>query len=247
MSGITGRSSVVFQSTRPVRGATGGGGCCQTVLHISIHAPRAGRDSGPSRAARRSHRNFNPRAPCGARLGTSKEKGVRTYFNPRAPCGARPWSPPAARPTSSFQSTRPVRGATDQAGCHAPQRFISIHAPRAGRDTRCKPCGWPGPDFNPRAPCGARQGLPQLCDGGARISIHAPRAGRDLVVDQGSFTRGISIHAPRAGRDNCIAPNQFLRSHFNPRAPCGARRAAAATGERGLHISIHAPRAGRDP
>lgn len=57
----------IFQSTRPLRGAT----CALT------------RDAT-------SWKNFNPRAPCGARLGG----GIRITFsalnfNPRAPCGAR--------------------------------------------------------------------------------------------------------------------------------------------------------------
>ena len=34
-----------FQSTRPVRGATNDGGYNFTKVQISIHAPRAGRDS----------------------------------------------------------------------------------------------------------------------------------------------------------------------------------------------------------
>ena len=40
-----------FQSTRPVRGATGQSLEVQAVAHISIHAPRAGRD--PARFLRR--------------------------------------------------------------------------------------------------------------------------------------------------------------------------------------------------
>ena len=34
-----------------------------------------------------------------------------------------------------FQSTRPVRGATDVADNLAAHRDVSIHAPRAGRDS----------------------------------------------------------------------------------------------------------------
>ena len=127
-------------------------------LKISIHAPHAGRDNPktqrfnqisrfqstrPVRGAtgtrlppRYSGRYFNPRAPCGARPlhGTSFHKMPR-YFNPRAPCGARPMTkeallqykdisihaPRAGRDSMNrnveshfaiFQSTRPVRGAT---------------------------------------------------------------------------------------------------------------------------------------
>ena len=81
-------------------------------------------------------RNFNPRAPCGARRETwlprpsptspfqstrpmrgatgasSRSLRAISHFNPRAPCGARPI--PATRPPRGrkFQSTRPMRGAT---------------------------------------------------------------------------------------------------------------------------------------
>ena len=78
-----------------------------------------------------------------------------------------------------FQSTRPVRGATDRkkGGNHA--KKISIHAPRAGRDRGERGRQWHCP----------------------RISIHAPRAGRDTQRMAEAMQELISIHAPRAGRD----------------------------------------------
>ena len=57
-----------------------------------------------------------------------------------------------------FQSTRPVRGATTPTFHGHFKSAISIHAPRAGRDEL--PSALSSPDdwnFNPRAPCGARQ------------------------------------------------------------------------------------------
>ena len=65
----------------------------------------------------------------------------------------------ACRPVPPFQSTRPVRGATKARVRFYTQVEVSIHAPRAGRDllsstsASCKSC------FNPRAPCGARHAL----------------------------------------------------------------------------------------
>ena len=59
-----------------------------------------------------------------------------------------------------FQSTRPVRGATciiTSKGCDC---FVSIHAPRAGRDTSRWQSASTRTSFNPRAPCGARR----ICD-----------------------------------------------------------------------------------
>ena len=59
------------------------------ALVVSIHAPHAGRD-GDARAQPRRPRRFNPRAPCGARH--TELKSILGYY--------------------TFQSTRPMRGAT---------------------------------------------------------------------------------------------------------------------------------------
>ena len=129
------RDKAIFQSTRPMRGATNSSfqryffchyfnpraPCgarrrnCNSmgqVHKISIHAPHAGRDC---QAAHREPycTNFNPRAPCGARLDVLFLHALtRCDFNPRAPCGARRsiYCPQCGHGT--FQSTRPMRGAT---------------------------------------------------------------------------------------------------------------------------------------
>ena len=56
----------------------------------------------------------------------------------------------------------------------------------------------------------------------------------------------ISIHAPRVGRDHMGSPSAQMTSYFNPRAPCGARRARREKRKVQKNISIHAPRVGRD-
>ena len=105
-------ASPLFQSTRPVRGATSKKPITELRCQISIHAPRAGRDC--SDVARCScQRDFNPRAPCGARLALCAESVGMNLI---------------------FQSTRPVRGATDAQTFDGKGPAISIHAPRAGRD-----------------------------------------------------------------------------------------------------------------
>ena len=134
----------------------------------------------------------------------------------------RPLSPCAD--TLRFQSTRPMRGATFYILPTMRARDISIHAPHAGRDAGDKyitgsncisihaplaGCDvehiqhtvWFSPYFNPRAPCGARQG--------------------DHLG--GTPLRAISIHAPHAGRDRCRRSDRRGKYYFNPRAPCGAR------------------------
>ena len=84
-----------------------------------------------------------------------------------------------------FQSTRPVRGETlCLRELAVIQLVISIHSPRAGRDSDVDAYG----------------GM------GDQISIHSPRAGRDRREAMSVFLiREISIHSPRAGRDMTIS------------------------------------------
>ena len=184
--------------------------------------------SPPSR--RCTPRNFNPRAPCGARhksvvivnsamifQSTRPVRGAtllflrlklrRIHFNPRAPCGARPRRGTTTNSTTLFQSTRPVRGATTR-------KDILRHE-------------W---EFQSTRPVrGATMGqAAREADGW--ISIHAPRAGRDIyLVPQVGVLFVISIHAPRAGRDQERQARDRGASHFNPRAPCGARPPSASS------------------
>ena len=167
-----------FQSTRPLRGATGRRGVVLLDDGISIHAPLAGRDFEPLRVVLRveisihaplAGRDLIPRAAC----------FFIAYFNPRAPCGARLalvlhgsqileisiHAPLAGRdrltsgrllPTSLFQSTRPLRGATLLTGIAPGMCLFQSTRPLRG----------------------ATGGGCLLADGHA-ISIHAPLAGRD--------------------------------------------------------------------
>ena len=178
-----------------MRSATRNGQPVARLRSISIHAPRAERDQVDVEPGA-EHADFNPRAPCGARLIQ-----LRYWFS-----------------ASTFQSTRPVRSATLAAivadldaeiSIHAPRAerdpchrlpplpaVISIHAPRAERDKLAcvafccalnfnprAPCGarpsrswWkPSPRyFNPRAPCGARQTGRYLTSGGIRFQSTRP-------------------------------------------------------------------------
>ena len=124
----------------------------------------------------------------------------------------------------TFQSTRPVRGATLKAVSADVLQSISIHAPRAGRDAvgLCTDCHH-FPFQSTRPVRGATH-----CKGSKRkrqsISIHAPRAGRDAFHVACWLRCHISIHAPRAGRDSSIGLSAMDSLHFNPRAPCGARQ-----------------------
>ena len=214
---------------------------------ISIHAPRAGSDS-TARAPlhRRLHFNprspcgerrrqtggvwrniyFNPRSPCGERHAQFHDAALLLYFNPRSPCGERQATITAYYPIPKFQSTLPVRGATDWKQEAEQLKFISIHAPRAGSD---------GGEFadlltllliSIHAPRAGSDHSMQRTTGLSSISIHAPRAGSDRGWLEQVVRRLISIHAPRAGSDKKIDEYFRLCEDFNPRSPCGERRKA---------------------
>ena len=56
----------------------------------------------------------------------------------------------------------------------------------------------------------------------------------------------ISIHAPHTGRDAVCFLAADDVSHFNPRAPYGARQPRKPGQHKNKGISIHAPHTGRD-
>ena len=104
--------------------------------------------------------------------------------------------------------------------------------------------------FNPRAPQGARQATTNPTPGASgfqstrsarsatactdtmltciTISIHALRKERDVDVTNANLTSIISIHALRKERDLCARTSFAPFTHFNPRAPQGARHEQSA-------------------
>ena len=122
-----------FQSTRPVWGATDSDPLCAVPAHVSIHAPRVGRD-----------------------VDGSPAKVDEQFQSTRPVWGATAHEDRHAR-ACRFQSTRPVWGATSRSvrvthaeRCFNPRApcgarhililpmladfYVSIHAPRVGRD-----------------------------------------------------------------------------------------------------------------
>ena len=170
--------------------------------------------------------NFNPRTPCGVRLRSKKELRALIRISihaPRAGCDSHTaeqlqphteisiHAPRAGCDLSvyllsilvhRFQSTHPVRGATQYPGMLCRQVSISIHAPRAGCDEQAFGEVEVKSDyFNPRTPCGVRPKQDEPFVNSVGISIHAPRAGCDYVFCNYVTNFLISIHAPRAGCD----------------------------------------------
>ena len=169
---------IKFQPTRPLRGATALTACHSRALkNFNPRAP-CGARRPPSRE-NFSPRNFNPRAPCGARHGTKYYQGIFYPFQPTRPLRGATEQGDLMTLIDAFQPTRPLRGATQFAGYNILPVIISTHAPLAGRDRSSRSTSARRANFNPRAPCGARQiGFVHVALL-TRISTHAPLAGRD--------------------------------------------------------------------
>ena len=150
-------------------------------------------------------------------------------------------------PSSLFQSTLPVWGATNAVPLRKSGLGISIHAPRVGSDHRRNQPDRCTRDFNPRSPCGERpEKLMRLADA-VRISIHAPRVGSDVTqkcfkTQQTIFQSTLPVWGatmciwisgikkefqstlPVWGATQCDMPSANNVWDFNPRSPCGERR-----------------------
>ena len=163
-----------------MRGATCDSCDAENCDAISIHAPHAGRDEALAHIGV-SRRHFNPRAPCGARQHEYQRLRSIAVFQSTRPMRGATVSLQQKQKAPPFQSTRPMRGATVHPQLACPRMGISIHAPHAGRDGHQGSDIGNDSDFNPRAPCGARQNCPMQVGYDVEISIHAPHAGRDQV------------------------------------------------------------------
>ena len=193
---------MLFQSTRPLRGATENS---LFILLLHYFNPRA-----PCGARRKTvaldspSQYFNPRAPCGARRATpSGTASGQSDFNPRAPCGARQPQFREVKLDLEFQSTRPLRGATQILCPVSPPRSISIHAPLAGRDwvCRCWWC-WGRKRFQSTRPLrGATEKYLKNHREEAKFQSTRPLRGATKLSTSNFSIIRISIHAPLAGRD----------------------------------------------
>ena len=169
--------------------------------------------------------HFNPRAPCGARRRVAVQPLQNVYFNPRAPCGARRPEDRTHKVNHDISIHAPRVGRDEYGAAHKRFVVISIHAPRVGRDVLLRlllrrrsvfqstrpvwGATWSGSgrrsrhtNFNPRAPCGARQILAAARPGAAHFQSTRPVWGATDIVRDALRVVDISIHAPRVGRDH---------------------------------------------
>ena len=149
-------------------------------LDISIHAPHTGRDTSRARHTAHNDKDFNPRAPYGARPQHGEKQRQHQEFQSTRPIRGATTINDILEGIVTFQSTRPIRGATALRRRWNRRYDISIHAPHTGRDSG----GIPIQGYLPH------------------ISIHAPHTGRDgRSKGAGLRNATISIHAPHTGRD----------------------------------------------
>ena len=171
--------------------------------------------------------NFNPRTPCGVRLGFADGTPIEMgNFNPRTPCGVRPSTRSIISYLKYFNPRTPCGVRRTQGAADTILMLISIHALLAECDygilltlrldlgfqsTHSLRSATQGlyslahlqPHFNPRTPCGVRRVRTDIRAGWYQISIHALLAECDIF--------------------KFVLKN--AKTHFNPRTPCGVRPA----------------------
>ena len=128
------RAGTKFQSTRPVRGATGGVAGFFAGLWFQSTRPVRGATRRP-RWRRWQPTSFNPRAPCGARLGIVTVAKVDGPFQSTRPVRGATWTGYIGEWGRVFQSTRPVRGATPEPSL--PRTRLSFQSTRPVRGATC--------------------------------------------------------------------------------------------------------------
>ena len=214
---------LLFQSTPPARGATGG--ACRR---------------------RRSLLHFNPRPPRGGRPYMSMFFRVSNKFQSTPPArGATAYAPvlPTLQP---FQSTPPARGATSSTAATISRIIISIHAPREGGDYGRVKTLRPLFGFQSTPPA---RGATLIRISNAifiGISIHAPREGGDHERTACGGNGGISIHAPREGGDAKGIEVASYDPKFQSTPPARGATSHKHQNTEWITISIHAPREGGD-
>ena len=134
-AGDLGGVESLFQSTRPIRGATAAGAVLVQRGRISIHAPHTGRD------VLRQHGDGQLVAISIHAPHTGRDaRVVAVVADPDLFQSTRPIRGATVKAAGQiaklmqFQSTRPIRGATDGQSQRPGAVEISIHAPHTGRD-----------------------------------------------------------------------------------------------------------------
>ena len=185
---------------------------------VSIHAPRVGSDRKEVPLCLTTSR-FNPRSPCGERRHTKMSTDYSGCFNPRSPCGERRTYRTFCEVAAgvSIHAPRVGSDAGEQFGIAA--MYVSIHAPRVGSDC-----------------CGAT-----IMYRAVVFQSTLPVWGATVKVRMALQVTPVSIHAPRVGSDEKALPRRRYGKCFNPRSPCGERRASGTPGSTDQSFNPRSP------
>ena len=126
--------------------------------------------------------------------------------------------------SSPFQSTLPLRGAT---------RYVLLELRQVYY-------------FNPRSPCGERQGGLNMPEVSLRFQSTLPLRGATAAAHRDGDPQAISIHAPLAGSDRVFCRARRKPCAFQSTLPLRGATAHVTTDVNTEEISIHAPLAGSD-
>ena len=258
-----------FQSTHPIRDAT-------IIAHgrvdrnlVSIHASHTGCDSLAGFADGHTRR-FNPRIPYGMRQldglvllehtlvsihashtgcdATRPGEGDQlARFNPRNPYGMRRGRPTLLMQISKFQSTHPIRDATDVPIRLITPHLVSIHASHTGCDLTVSVIAVATAGFNPRIPYGMRLVWAlQRLSATAFQSTHPIRDATLLTSLHYAGCVIVSIHASHTGCDLTHTLTSPLFGVFQSTHPIWDATARGAYLISGAKVSIHASHTGCD-
>ena len=250
---ILGRDSlpnIIFQLTRPSRGATqrpvkdAGHKIISThtplagrdrrdvnrrqkQIEISTHTPLAGRDEHKQKCSKLLH-SISTHTPLAGRdlmLPKRSPAGIRSFQLTRPSRGATARGSRTKRDCRLFQLTRPSRGATvRKVSSYRDDTDFNSHAPRGARRSKRARERRTEPFQLTRPSRGATASCKLA---GVVCAFQLTRPSRGATREPHALRRDqrrISTHTPLAGRDVCRYWRYRKTDNFNSHAPRGARR-----------------------
>ena len=235
---------------------------------ISIHTPLAGSDALTRPTAACSYVISIHTPLAGSDIGIIRIRLQRLYISIHTPLAGSDYATRQANWANEFQSTLPLRGATQRLPRCDHIRRISIHTPLAGSDHATSTSKGNVQYFNPHSPCGERhdnnvfqgaislfQSTPPL-RGATRQPSNQPNEGKfqstpplrgatDFVTCAVAYLK-ISIHTPLAGSDTPPDPHVVPTMTFQSTPPLRGATRVLAPCRAVATISIHTPLAGSD-
>ena len=191
---------------------------------------------------------FNPHSPCGERLVERHRFSAILIISIHTPlAGSDPSDLMASASTSLFQSTLPLRGATDAPRTDPRDSRISIHTPLAGSDALAQVLLPAGVSFQSTLPLRGATFVSRCLRVVSDISIHTPLAGSDdnskkTAKPSLTFQSTLPLRGATSSSNSCSVRFDY----FNPHSPCGERLVGGGGWRDHRLISIHTPLAGSD-